>query len=110
MDETDIFLCPSLQEGLPRGLVEAMSRGCPSLGAVTGGIPELLGDAYLHSKKDWRKLAGQIVRLTQHPEEMQQCARDNFAVASTFSKEVLDQKRFAFWKAYAQEVEQSLAK
>ena len=42
LDEMDLYIQPSLLEGLPRALVEAMSRALPALGSQTGGIPELL--------------------------------------------------------------------
>ncbi|WP_162932445.1 glycosyltransferase family 4 protein [Solimonas sp. K1W22B-7] len=42
LDTLDLYVQPSLQEGLPRALIEAMGRGLPSLGFITGGIPELL--------------------------------------------------------------------
>lgn len=42
LDTIDIYIQPSRQEGLPRALIEAMSRGLPAIGAATGGIPELI--------------------------------------------------------------------
>ena len=42
LDSCDVYIQPSLQEGLPRSVIEAMSRGCPVLGANTAGIPELI--------------------------------------------------------------------
>lgn len=48
IDSLDIYIQPSMQEGLPRALIEAMSRACPAIGSSTGGIPELLpSDAIL---------------------------------------------------------------
>lgn len=41
-DTLDIYLQPSLQEGLPRAMIEAMSRGLLCYGTKTGGIPELI--------------------------------------------------------------------
>ena len=41
LDMIDIYIQPSNQEGLPRALVEAMSRACPCIGSSTGGIPEV---------------------------------------------------------------------
>ena len=41
-DSIDIYIQPSLQEGLPRAMIEAMSRGLPCYGTRTGGIPELI--------------------------------------------------------------------
>lgn len=48
LDDIDIYLQPSFQEGLPRGLIEALSRGCLALGSTAGGIPELLPRNRLH--------------------------------------------------------------
>ena len=42
LDDTDIYIQPSQVEGLPRAVVEAMSRGCACIGSNIGGIPELL--------------------------------------------------------------------
>lgn len=42
LDSIDIYIQPSMQEGLPRSLIEAMSRACPAIGSTTAGIPELL--------------------------------------------------------------------
>ena len=47
LDSIDIYVQPSRQEGMPRALIEAMSRGIPAFGAKTGGIPELLPEQYL---------------------------------------------------------------
>ena len=41
-DEIDVYIQPSRTEGLPKALLEAMSRGCPAIGTNVGGIPELL--------------------------------------------------------------------
>ena len=42
LDTIDIYLQPSLTEGLPRAVIEAMSRGLVCIGSDRGGIPELL--------------------------------------------------------------------
>ena len=39
LDEMDLYIQPSMTEGMPRSLIEAMSRGLPALGTQTGGIP-----------------------------------------------------------------------
>ncbi len=43
----DIFLLPSLNEGLPLALVEAMACGCCPIATSVGGVPEVLTDSSL---------------------------------------------------------------
>jgi glycosyltransferase involved in cell wall biosynthesis len=42
LDSNDLFILASRQEGLPRAMIEAMSRGLPCIGSNVGGIPELI--------------------------------------------------------------------
>ncbi len=44
MADTDLFVMPSILEGQPLALVEAMAYGCPIVTTSVGGIPELIQD------------------------------------------------------------------
>lgn len=97
LDNIDLFIIPSFAEGLPRVLVEAMSRACPAVGSTAGGIPELLGPEYLHKPGDYTHLAALVERITRDKGEMEKCAKVNFACSKKYTKEVLDKRRTQFW-------------
>lgn len=99
LDEMDIYIQPSLTEGLPRSLIEAMSRGLPALGAQVGGIPELLDPDCIFPRKDSDAIARMISKLTL--DKMENSAKRNFDCAKRFQKESLDQKRYDFYAAFA---------
>lgn len=94
MDGLDIFLIPSYLEGMPRALIEAMSRACPAIGTAVGGIPEILDVTF--RKKDSKELADKILELVSSKENMKQCALRNLEVAKGFDKEVLRKRRENF--------------
>ena len=43
----DVFVFPSLSEGLPLSLIEAMLTGIPVIASNVGGVPEILNDSNL---------------------------------------------------------------
>jgi glycosyltransferase involved in cell wall biosynthesis len=104
LDDIDIYLQPSFQEGLPRALIEAMSRACPSIGSTAGGIPELLSADCLHRPGDAAFLGTLIVRAaTDRAWRRTQAAR-NFQVAQNYTKDHLERTRAAFWATFARQV------
>ena len=99
LDDMDLYIQPSLQEGLPRAVVEAMSRGLPALGARTGGIPELLGEKYIFERKSVDGIVKLLPEITH--EEMTVMAKNNFEHAKSFQKDLLEKKRFDFYAEFA---------
>jgi len=62
----DIFVMPSLSEGLPLALVEAMAASLPVIASDVGGIPEVAerdAEALLIAPGDTRALAAALARL-----------------------------------------------
>lgn len=101
LDGVDVYLQPSLREGLPRALVEAMSRGCPAIGSRVAGIPELLEAEALISPGDAEELGRLLVRAARDPEWRREQAVRNWEKAGEYSRTVLGPRRQAFWERFA---------
>lgn len=69
MAAADVIVLPSLIEGMPYSMLEAMVSGTPVVSTSTGGIPELLVDretGFLVPPKKPRALSDAIVYLLQN--------------------------------------------
>ena len=104
LDELDIYLIPSLQEGLPRALVEAMSRGCPAIGVKTGGIPELLDGRYICKRKDYKTIAKKISELIESKDIMIEQSEKNFNKSKEYTKDILNERRKNFFSQIYQKI------
>jgi glycosyltransferase involved in cell wall biosynthesis len=66
MQQADIFVLPSLSEGIPNVILEAMACGLPIIASRVGGIPDLITNGkngYLVEAKDTSDLADKIILL-----------------------------------------------
>lgn len=97
LDYADIYIQPSLQEGLPRSVIEAMSRGCPVIGAKTAGIPELIAPECVVRRKSVKDIVDTILAIN-NPETLTQLAKQNFETAGGYLDEVLDARRSAYFE------------
>lgn len=98
MDDMDFYLIPSLQEGLPRALVEAMSRASVCIGAKTGGIVELLESDSIIRRKDDKAMSILIDNLIGNKSKMIDVATRNFNFSRNYEEEKLLLKRRKFYK------------
>lgn len=105
LDSIDIYIQPSLQEGLPRALVEAQSRALPCCGSSTGGIPELLLKECVFDKKGDLPLtiANWLQDFTD--EKAIEYATWNFNNSKNYQSDILAAKRDAFYREFIEYVE-----
>ncbi len=102
LDNLDIYIQPSKQEGLPRALVEAMSRGCPSLGSNAGGIPELIDKKFVFNKGSVEEICNLLKMMDEN--RMIEEAKRNYDKAKEYDKELLLKKRNNFYHRFILEV------
>lgn len=93
-DDIDIYCQPSLTEGLPRSVVEAMSRGCLCMGSKVGGIPELIDSKFLFEKGDVFKIISILRSIT--PQILKKEAESNFEKAKEYDINALNMIRQSF--------------
>ena len=103
LDTLDLYVQPSLQEGLPRSLIEAMSRACPAIGAHTAGIPELIEDDCVFERKSPKAIALAILHILSENNMVQNSER-NFFKAKEYELHKLDERRNKLYLEYRNDV------
>ncbi|WP_293887111.1 MULTISPECIES: glycosyltransferase [unclassified Sphingobacterium] len=98
LDGVHLYIHPSKQEGLPRVVIEALSRGRISLGSTAAGIPELLDKEFLHRPGDWKKLAEDIRRIYTDSLKWDRIILSNLSKAEEYLEDNLQQIRFEYLK------------
>jgi len=106
LDQSEIFVLPSEQEGMPRALIEAMARGLVCIASDVGGIPEVLGSKFLVQPKDKAVLAKKIIEICDlDSEELAKISKSNIATARRFIFKLLKNKREPFLKRLKKQTE-----
>lgn len=94
----DVYIQPSLQEGLPRAVVEAMSLACPVIGSNAGGMPELISQSMIFEKRK----VGQLINIlkTMNKETLVVESKNNFNKAKEFEDNKLTKIRQRFYSSF----------
>ncbi len=97
----DIYMQPSLTEGLPRALIEAMSVGLPVLASNVGAIPELIDKEALCEPSDSSQLFKLILSKANDAEFLNRQSTRNLLVANQYRSEVISMQRLEFYGDFA---------
>ncbi len=97
--ELDVFTLPSLSEGFPLTILEALSCEVPCIATDVGGIPEILDEEFLVRRWDPEGLAKKICWLLDDPERRRRIGLEGRElVESKFSLEEMVQEYKSVYK------------
>jgi glycosyltransferase involved in cell wall biosynthesis len=91
----DIFVLPSLNEGMGRVLVEAMAAGRPIVASNVGGIPDLIyqgENGFLVPPADSKALARKVAFLISNPDTRREMGEGGRRMAVRFGTDSMVQK------------------
>jgi len=100
MKGCDVFALPSLSEGFPLVLAEAMSCGAPIVSTDVRGLPEIVQDGvngYLVKPRDEKQMADRIIHLLKNPKIRKRMSKRNIRDAKKYS-----------WEAIVKEIDKKL--
>lgn len=94
LEGSHIFLYPTLNDGLPLVLLEAMAAGCPVITTDVGAISEVVIDGetgFIVEKSDPQAIAGAAAKMIEDPElriKMGKAARKRYEECFTLEKNI----------------------
>ena len=100
INEADIFILPSLYEGVPITLIEAMGTGSPILATNVGGVSDMLvnnRDAILTSVNS-EEIACGLFKLSENLELRERLGNNALARAKYFSSEEMVSKYIELYR------------
>lgn len=95
LQSLDLFVLPSLKEGLAYALLEAAAAGLPVVATHVGGNPEVITNDFnglLVPPADFSALAKALINLIADPERLARYAQNNREKIKDFSLENMWQK------------------
>lgn len=95
--ESDILIFPTVGEGLPRTVIEAMAVGLPCLSTAVNGIPELLEEAYLIGQQDVCGFADVAQKILGSEELYNKISKRNVEKAREYEDSALTARRNVFY-------------
>ena len=105
LDAAHLFVLPSRQEGLPRAMVEAMSRALPCVASDIGGHSELIDETLLVRAGDVNTLAEKLAEITADPANLARLSAASLHRAHDFTESLLQPRREKFLRTFREAAE-----
>ncbi len=89
---SDVFVLPSLSEGFPNVILEAMAAGLPIVATNVGGLAEIIKDGengYLVEPKNPDQLAQKLLAILQNNDIRTRMSCNNIDKARRYSWEII---------------------
>ncbi|MBR4721097.1 MAG: glycosyltransferase family 4 protein [Clostridia bacterium] len=98
LDRADIFFFPSYNEGLPRVVVEAMSRALPVIATDIPAHRELLKADYLVPIMDSKSLAEKTAWIIKDADAYKKASAENIEKSKEYDIGIIEKKRTDFYQ------------
>lgn len=97
LSEADLYVMPTMAEGLPRVIIEAIAKGLPCITTPVSGNPELVDEHFLVDYYDTITLADKIEELTKDASLYEATSKANFERSWKYEASVLEKRRDDFY-------------
>lgn len=100
LHDADMFTLPSLYEGIPMTLIEAMGTGLPIVATKVGGVPDMLvdGESAILTDVDTEKIAKAFLELAEDQEKRKLLGESAKKAAVPFSAETMAEEYLKIYK------------
>lgn len=99
LQSSDLFVLPSITEGMPRAAIEAMACGLPVIASAVGGVPEILSSEYLVPPTNIQALTDALLKALQSPQQLTQMSQINCQRAAAFYPDYVRAGKQAFYRS-----------
>lgn len=100
LDTIDLYIQFSKTEGMPRAMLEALARGCPTIASKVGGIPEIIPENLLVKSGDIVGFANKIESVLQDKDLLKSLVNQNIEIAKEFTESKLSVKREKYYQEF----------
>lgn len=100
LQQADIFILPSVYEGIPMTLIEAMGSGVPIVASRVGGIPDMIidGQEGLLCEPTAQSIAETIEKMISDTDLRKSCAQKALNGAQRFSAKTMGEEYERLYK------------